>query len=161
MIEDVGGLCGNWMQRRQRPLFDSDPSVIASDGDKMSDLNKVLLIGRLGDKPVLRQMPNGDSVTRLSVATSYRTSGKNGEHEKHTEWHKVSVFGKNAEHCAQFLDKGRMVFVEGSMHSHKWADKQGVERLDREVRAMQVTFVGTNPNKTGVTTDAKAAAVPF
>ena len=106
----------------------------------MSDLNKVMLIGRLGSKPELKTLPSGDNVTRLNVATSWQTK-KDGVRDERTEWHSVSVFGKSAEHCVRYLDKGRLVFVEGRLHATRWKGKDGTEHQDREVRAETVTFL--------------------
>ncbi len=106
----------------------------------MSDLNKVMLIGRLGAKPELRTLSTGDCVTRLNVATSYQ-SKKDGVREERTEWHSVAVFGKSAENCVRYLDKGRLVFIEGRLHNTSWKAKDGTERHDREVRADTVTFL--------------------
>ncbi len=115
----------------------------------MSDLNKVMLIGRLGAKPELKQLSSGDAVTRLSVATSWQ-SKKDGVREERTEWHHVSVFGKNAENCVRYLDKGKLVFVEGHLHNAHWKAKDGSDRYEREVRAETVTFLSSR-------SEAKAA----
>ena len=111
----------------------------------MSDLNKVMLIGRLGVKPELKTLSSGDAVTRLSVATSYQTK-KDGVREERTEWHNVTVWGKSAENCVKYLDKGKLVFVEGHLHNAHWKAKDGTDRYDREVRAETVTFLGRNEN---------------
>lgn len=106
----------------------------------MSDLNKVMLIGRLGAKPEVKHLPSGDAVARLSVATSWSTK-KDGVREERTEWHAVQVWGKTAENCAKYLDKGKLVFVEGRLHNSHWKAKDGTDRYDREVRADTVTFL--------------------
>ena len=106
----------------------------------MADLNKVLLIGRLGAKPELRKTQAGISVARLSVATSHTTQSE-GRLDKDTEWHSVVVFDKLAEQCVQFLDKGRLVYVEGSLRSRTWTGKDGQERTEREVKAHHVHFL--------------------
>lgn len=106
----------------------------------MADLNKVLLIGRLGNKPELFKTQSGGSVAKLRVATSH-TAHAPGSMEKDTEWHTVVVFDKLAEQCSQFLDKGRLVYVEGSLRSHSWTGKDGQEHTDREVRAHHVHFL--------------------
>ncbi len=103
----------------------------------MADLNKVLLIGRLGNKPELHKTQSGTAVARLRVATSHTTHAP-GSMEKDTEWHTVIVFDKLAEQCSQFLDKGKLVYVEGALRSHTWKNKEGQERTDREVRAHHV-----------------------
>lgn len=111
----------------------------------MSDLNKVLLIGRLGGKPELKKTQTGEAMTRMRVATSYE-SNRNGQFERETEWHSVIAFGKLAETCSQHLDKGRLVYVEGTLRTNSWKDAQGVEKSEREVRARHVHFLSS---KTG------------
>ena len=106
----------------------------------MQDLNKVMLIGRLGAKPEVKQLPSGDTVARLNVATSWRTK-KDGVAEERTEWHAVQVWGRSAENCAKYLDKGKLVYVEGRLHNTHWKAKDGSDRYDREVRADTVTFL--------------------
>ena len=111
----------------------------------MSDLNKVMLIGRLGQKPELKQLSNGEAMTRLNVATS-KSFARNGVREESTEWHSVAVFGKQAETCVRYLDKGRLVYVEGALRSRQWKGKDGAERQDREIRAENVTFLNQPPH---------------
>lgn len=115
----------------------------------MSDLNKVLLIGRLGIKPEAKKTQGGESLARLRVATSYESSKGDGQFERETEWHNVVVFGRLADQCAEHLDKGRLVYVEGKLCSHTWTDKEGVERTEREVRAHHVHFLSSRPGETG------------
>jgi single-strand DNA-binding protein len=110
----------------------------------MSGLNKVLLIGHVGAKPEMRQTSGGEAVARLRVATS-STRQKEGVEEKETEWHDVVAFGKLADLCNQYVDKGRLVYVEGRMSSHSWEDKAGAKRLSREVIARRVDFLGPKP----------------
>ena len=97
-------------------------------------LNKALLIGRLGADPEIKQMVNGKSVARLSLATSQSWKDKNtGEKKEKTEWHRVSLFGKLAEIAGQYLDKGSKVYVEGKLQTRKWQDKSGADRYTTEV----------------------------
>lgn len=119
----------------------------------MGDLNKVMLIGRLGNKPELRKLANGDPVCSLRVATSYG-SQQDGKFERETLWHQVSVWGKQAEACAEHLDKGRLVYVEGTLRPDDWKDKDGVIHHGREVRAAAVYFLG---NKVGEAPQVMAA----
>ncbi len=107
----------------------------------MSDLNKVLLIGRLGSKPEIKKLPTGDSLAKLRVATSYSVARGEGQFEKTTEWHTVAVFGKQADRCADHLDKGSLVYVDGYLHNNSWKDKDGRDHHDREIRAKNVTFL--------------------
>ena len=87
-----------------------------------------MLIGNLGQKPELRQTNSNLAVTRLSIATTERRKGADGNWTNQTEWHNVVVFGRQAENCAQFLDKGRQVYVEGRLQTRKYQDKDGNDR---------------------------------
>lgn len=113
----------------------------------MSDLNKVLLIGRLGNKPELRKTQGDGCVAHLNVATSHETQKAEGQFERETEWHRVVVFGRLAEQCTAHLDKGRLVYVEGTLRTNLWKDKDNVERSEREVRARHVSFLGGRPRQ--------------
>lgn len=112
-------------------------------------LNKVMLIGNLGQKPELRQTNSNLAVTRLSVATTERRKGADGSWGNHTEWHNVTVFGKSAENCVQFLDKGRQVYVEGRLSTRKWQDKDGNDRRTTEVVASDVRFLSNKGDAQG------------
>lgn len=107
----------------------------------MSDLNKVMLIGRMGAKPELHKTGSGGAVCRMRVATSHGVQ-QEGKAERETLWHNVVVFDRLAELCAEHLDKGRLVFVEGSLRADSWRDKEGVVHDNREVRAHHVHFLG-------------------
>ena len=97
-------------------------------------LNKVLLIGRLGADPEIKQMVNGKSVARLSLATSNTWKDKNtGEKKEKTEWHRVSIFGKLAEVITKYCDKGSKVYVEGKLQTRKYEDKSGADRYTTEI----------------------------
>jgi single-strand DNA-binding protein len=87
-------------------------------------VNKVILLGNLGNDPELRYLPGGgQAVCELRVATSRKWTGKDGQPHDETEWHSVEVFGKQAEHCKEYLSKGRQVFVEGRLRTRSWDDK--------------------------------------
>ena len=97
-------------------------------------LNKVLLIGRLGADPEIKQMVNGKNVARLSLATSQSWKDKNtGEKKEKTEWHRVSLFGKLAEVAGEYLRKGSQVYIEGQLQTRKWTDNNGVDKYTTEV----------------------------
>ncbi len=108
----------------------------------MGSLNKVMLIGRLGRDPELRYTSNGTPVATLSVATdeSYMDKASGSRVEK-TEWHRVNVWGRTAENCSNYLSKGRLVYVEGSLQTRKWQDQQGQDRYTTEIKAMTVHFL--------------------
>lgn len=97
-------------------------------------VNKVILIGNLGNEPDVRYMPSGDAVANLSLATSEAWRDKNtGELQERTEWHRVVLFGKTAEVAKQYLHKGSKVYVEGQLRTKKWQDKDGHDRYTTEV----------------------------
>ncbi len=107
----------------------------------MSSLNKVMLIGNVGSDPEMRYTPNGKAVTSFRMATNYRYVGSDGERREETEWFRVSVWGKQAEICNQFLSKGRRVYVEGRLHSRNWEGQDGQMRTSLEVSANRVIFL--------------------
>ena len=105
-------------------------------------LNKVMLIGNLGKDPELRFTPTGRAVARFSLATSEQWTDQQGQKQERTEWHNVVVWGKQAESCGQYLSKGRQVFIEGSIRSRQYDDKEGQKRYITEVIAQRVQFLG-------------------
>jgi single-strand DNA-binding protein len=102
-------------------------------------MNNVIIFGNLGAPPEVRTTANGLTVANLSIATNERVK-QNGEWADHTEWHRVTVFGKQAEVCQQFLSKGSKVLVEGKLRTRKYTDKNGQERWSTEIRADGVHF---------------------
>lgn len=107
----------------------------------MGTLNKVLLIGRLGRDPEERSTPRGRRVSNFSIATdAFR-----GSEEKSTEWHRVVVFGKVAELCSQYLRKGKLVFVEGSLQTRCWEKTPGEKHYFTEIVGSRVTFLDSRP----------------
>ena len=107
-------------------------------------VNKVFLVGNLGQDPEVRSTAGGTTVCSLSIATSERRK-VGGEWQDHTEWHKVVVWGHQAEACGKFLAKGRQVYVEGRLQTRKWQDKEGKDRYTTEVVADDVKFLGGAP----------------
>lgn len=105
-------------------------------------VNKVLLIGNLGVDPELRYTSAGQAVAELRVATGRKWTAKDGTQRDETEWHRVVVWGEQAEHCAKYLAKGRQVYVEGRLQTRKWQDKDGRDRYTTEVVAQVVQFLG-------------------
>jgi single-strand DNA-binding protein len=108
----------------------------------MSGVNKVILVGRLGADPELKAVGNGQSVARLSIATSESWMGKDGQKQERTEWHRVVIWGRQAENCAKHLSKGRQVYVEGRLQTRSWEDQQGQKRYSTEIVANTVQFLG-------------------
>lgn len=97
-------------------------------------VNKVILVGNLGQDPEVRYMPNGGAVANLTLATSESWNDKTtGEKKEKTEWHRVVLFGKVAEVAGEYLKKGSQVYIEGALQTRKWTDQQGVERYSTEV----------------------------
>ena len=117
----------------------------------MSSLNKVMLIGRLGQDPEVRYTQSNTAVATLSVATSERFKDSNGEYQERTEWHRVVAWGRLAEICQQYLHKGSQVYIEGTLQTNQWEDKQGQKRYTTEIKAFQMTMLdskgsGGGPN---------------
>jgi single-strand DNA-binding protein len=108
----------------------------------MAGVNKAILIGNLGRDPELRYTQNGQAVTNFSLATSENWTDKNGERSEKTEWHRIVAWAKTAELCAQYLTKGRTVYIEGRLQTRDWEDKEGVKRQTTEVVANTVQFLG-------------------
>jgi single-strand DNA-binding protein len=106
-------------------------------------VNKVLLVGRLGQDPDIRYSPSGTAIAKFSLATNERVPAGEGNWEDRTEWHRVVVFGKTAEFCGNYLAKGRLVFVEGSIRSNQWEDTQGQKRISYEIMARDVQLLGS------------------
>jgi len=114
----------------------------------MASVNKVILIGNLGAKPELKYLPSGQAVCELRLATNEVFTDKNNQKQERTEWHSVVAWGKTGENCAQYLDKGRSVYVEGRLQTRSWDDKNtGEKRYKTEIVAQQVTFLGGGPGE--------------
>ena len=111
-------------------------------------LNKVFLIGRLGTDPELRQTKGGMAVANFNVATNEYYNDKEGNKQEKTEWHKVVVWGKQADLCGQYLSKGRQVFIEGKLQTRQWDDQQGQKRYTTEVVASNVRFLDSKTDAT-------------
>lgn len=107
-----------------------------------ASVNKVILIGNLGAKPELKYLPSGQAVCEMRIATN-ETFKKDGQKQEKTEWHTVKAWGKTGENCAQYLDKGRTVYVEGRIETRTWDDKtSGEKRYKTEIVAQSVQFLG-------------------
>ncbi len=112
-------------------------------------LNKVMLIGRLGRDPELRYTQSGTPVATLNLATDESYTDRDGNKVERTEWHRVSVFQRQAENCASFLSKGSLVYVEGSLQTRKWQDQQGQDRYTTEIKASRVQFLDRRNERQG------------
>lgn len=130
----------------------------------MKDFNKIILLGRLGADPIVRETKTGQSVTHFPLATSRRiasqadSSAEGAERVEETQWHRVVVWGKQGQACAQFLKKGQSVLVEGSMRSHKYEGKDGKERVSLEVYAENVSFLSSGRKREPRSEEALAAS---
>lgn len=108
-----------------------------------SSLNKVMIIGHLGNDPDVRYMPSGDAVASITVATSESWKDKTtGEKKEQTEWHRISFFGKLAEIAGEYLRKGSHVYIEGSLRTRKYTDKDGVEKYATDIKADTMKMLG-------------------
>jgi single-strand DNA-binding protein len=105
-------------------------------------VNKVILVGRLGRDPETRYTGGGQAVANFSVATDETYKDRSGERQKRTEWHKIVVWGKQAEIAQQYLKKGSLVFIEGRIQSREWQDKQGEKRTSYEIVATNFRMLG-------------------
>ncbi len=113
-------------------------------------VNKVILIGNLGADPETRAMPSGSSVANLRIATTESWRDKqSGEQQERTEWHRVALFGRLAEVAGEYLRKGSQVYIEGSLRTRKWQDKQGNERYSTEIVANDMQMLGGRGGATG------------
>lgn len=112
-------------------------------------LNKVMLIGRLGIDPELRYTQSGQPVCNFRMATDESFTDRDGNKQERTEWHNVVVWGRQGETTANYLSKGRLVYVEGSLQTRKWQDKDGQDRWTTEVKAMRVQFLDSGRDQDG------------
>lgn len=108
----------------------------------MASLNKVQVIGNLGDDPEVRYTGSGQAVGTLRIATNERWTDKDGQSQERTEWHRVVVWGKQAEQCKEFLSKGRQIYAEGRLQTREWTDREGHKRYTTEIVAQRVLFLG-------------------
>jgi len=111
-------------------------------GDSSMSVNRVILVGRLGRDPETRYTSGGQAVANFSVATDESYKDRNGERQKRTEWHKIVVWGKQAEIAQQYLKKGSLVFIEGRIQSREWQDKEGQKRTSFEIVANNFRMLG-------------------
>lgn len=112
----------------------------------MGSLNKACLIGNLGKDAELRYTPGGAAVANFSVATTETWNDKSGQKQEKTEWHRVNVWGKMAESLAQYLLKGKQVYLEGRIETRKWT-KDGVDKYSTEIKADKIVLLGGGPRR--------------
>ena len=109
----------------------------------MASVNKVILLGNLGRDPETRYTTGGDAVTNLRIATTETWKDKSGEKQEKTEWHSVVLFGRQAEVAAEYLKKGRSVYIEGRLQTRKYTDKEGVEKYSTEIVGDRMQLIGS------------------
>lgn len=122
-------------------------------------LNKVLLIGRLGQAPIVRYMPNGEAVCNFSIATSETWKDQHGQKQERTEWHNIILYRRMAEVAGQYLKKGSLVYIEGRIQSRKYTDKNGIERTAYEIIGSEMKMLGGG-NDSGQQAQAAQAETP-
>jgi len=105
-------------------------------------VNKVILVGRLGADPDIRYSAGGMAVAKFNLATNDAVSAGEGKWEEKTEWHRIVTFGKTAEFCGNYLGKGRLIYVEGSLRTNQWEDQQGQKRYTTEIIARDIQMLG-------------------
>ena len=107
-----------------------------------SSVNKVILVGNLGQDPESRFTPQGTAVTNLSIATNESWKDQSGEIQERTEWHRVVMYGRMAETAVEYMRKGQMVYVEGRLNTREWEDQNQVKRKTTEIRCDNFTMLG-------------------
>jgi len=113
-------------------------------------VNRVILVGRLGKDPEIRSLPSGTSVTKFSIATDERFTDKSGEKQERTEWHNIVAWGKLAEICGQYLRKGKLVYIEGSIRTDSWDDKEsGQKKYRTEIIAQNMQMLDKKSDDEG------------
>ena len=108
----------------------------------MGSVNKVILVGNLGADPELKHTPSNRALCNLRIATTEVFKDKGGQRQEKTEWHRVTVWGDQAENCNKYLAKGRSVYVEGRLQTRSWDDKDGTKKYSTEIVAERVKFLG-------------------
>jgi single-strand DNA-binding protein len=108
-------------------------------------VNKVILVGNLGNDPETRYSQGGNAITTISVATSESWKDAAGEQQERTEWHRVKFFGRLAEIAGEYLKKGRQVYIEGSIRTEKYTDREGIDRYSTDIIAREMQMLGGNP----------------
>ena len=126
----------------------------------MSGVNKVILVGNLGAAPEVRYTAGGQPVANFRLATTERWMNKNGERSEITEWHRVVAWGKLAETCGQYLQKGKQVYVEGRIRTRQWQDQQGQKRYTTEIVVQNLVMLGRAGDRMEVGGEETATVPP-
>ncbi len=125
-----------------------------------SSVNKVIIVGRLGQDPDGRFTPQGTAVSNLSIATSESWRGKDGEIQEKTEWHRAVMFGKMAETANEYMKKGSLVYVEGRLQTRSWEDNNGVKKYSTEILVDNFTMLGKKGDTGGAPQGAPKSDAP-
>ena len=127
----------------------------------MAGVNKAIVVGNLGNDPEIRYAANGSAIASISVATSERWKDKNsGEQQERTEWHRIKLFGRQAELAGEYLKKGSQVYIEGRIQTSKYQDKDGNDRWSTEIVAREMTFLGGRGGGGGGDSQSTSSASP-
>lgn len=110
-------------------------------------VNKVILLGNLGSDINVRHLPDGRMVGNVNIATTEVWRTQDGGKQKHTEWHRLNFFGRQAEVASEYLHKGSQIFIEGQLRTRRWEDKEGVERQTTEIRVMNFQMLGSRTER--------------
>lgn len=113
----------------------------------MASVNKAIVVGNVGRDPEMRYTQSGEAVCNFNIATTETWKDKSGQKQEQTEWHRISMFGKQAEIAGQYLKKGSIVYIEGRIQTRKWTDKEGQERQTTEIRADRMQMLGGRDEK--------------
>jgi single-strand DNA-binding protein len=124
----------------------------------MAGVNKVILLGRLGSDPEVRNLPRCGKVVTFSIATSENYTNKNGEKVEQTEWHRIELWDNQANVAELYLKKGDMAYIEGRIRTEKWTDKEGIERTTIKIRGNTLQLVGGGKGRDIDDSDASPAA---
>ena len=127
----------------------------------MAGVNKAIVVGNLGNDPEIRYAANGSAIASISVATSERWKDKNsGEQQERTEWHRIKLFGRQAELAGEYLKKGSQVYIEGRIQTSKYQDKDWNDRWSTEIVAREMTFLGGRGGSGGGDSQSASSASP-
>ncbi len=127
----------------------------------MASINKAIIVGNLGNDPEIRYSSGGDAIANMNIATTDSWKDKEGRKQEKTEWHRVTMFGKLAEICGEYLKKGSQVYIEGKLQTRKWTDKSDIERYTTEIVADKMQMLGSNKRSEANKFDDSDDDVPF
>jgi single-strand DNA-binding protein len=140
----VEAVCKTVSERGKRLTSLRTFSISILKGEKAMSFNKITIVGYLGRDPELRYTPQGTAVCNMSVATTEKRRSTSGQAEEHTIWFRVTAWGRQAESAAEYLAKGRQVYVEGRLRLEQYTDREGNPRISPEVNATDIHFLGQN-----------------